>query len=150
MLRQQNEELSELSDDDDFETLSYRANRIAFDKAMVLFIANGYRWTKSIADFCEWSERYDLWCKMHFFGRLMREKSQQSQTVSLPGVQNMLALLPDRFSREDLIAIRQAQGKDSNVNHAIAVWMNRGYIQQDQATLEYFKTELYKKKHTLG
>jgi len=146
--RQRNEELAELSDDDEFETLSYRANRIVYDKAMLLYIADGYQWSKAIADFCDWSEQYDLWCKMHFFGQQMRETTQQQVTVSLPGVQNMLELLPDRFTREDLIAVRRAQGRDGNVAHAIAVWVNRGYIIQDPATLEYIKTDLYKQKHS--
>jgi len=147
-LAEQNELLSELSDDEEFETLSYRANRIVYDKAMLLYIADGYQWSKSIADFCEWSEQYDLWCKMHFFGQQMRDTVQQQLTVSLPGVQNMLELLPDRFSREDLIALRRAQGKDANASHALAVWVNRGYIVQDKATLEYIKTDAYKAKHS--
>jgi len=147
-LAAKNEELSELSDDDEFETLSYRANRIVYDKAMLLYIAGGYVWDKTIADFCEWSEKYDLWCKMHFFGRQMRQTVQQQLTVSLPGVQNMLDLLPDRFSRQDLIALRRAQGKDANASHALAVWVNRGYITQDSATLEYIKTDAYKAKHS--
>lgn len=147
-LCEQNEELAELSDDEEFETLSYRANRIAYDKAMLLYIADGYQWSKPIADFCEWSNQYDLWCKMQFFGRQMRDTTQTELTATLPGVQNMLELLPDRFSREDVIAIRRAQGKDANANHALAVWVNRGYIQQDSATMEYVKTRAYKDKHS--
>ena len=68
--------------------------------------------------------------------------------VTLPGVQNMLELLPDRFSREDLIALRRAQGKDANANHALAVWVNRGYIELDSSTMEYVKTRAYKDKHS--
>lgn len=148
-LCERNETLSELSDDEEFETLSYRANRICYDKAMLLYIADGYEWSKPIADFCEWSNQYDLWCKMHFFGQQMRQTVQEQLTVSLPGVQNMLELLPDRFSREDVVAIRRAQGKDANASHALAVWVNRGYIVQDTATLEYVKTQAYKDKHSL-
>ena len=148
-LCERNEILAELSDDEEFETLSYRANRICFDKSMLLYIADGYEWSKAIADFCEWSNQYDLWCKMHFFGPQMRQVVQEQLTISLPGVQNMLELLPDRFSREDVMAIRRAQGKDANASHALAVWTNRGYIQQDTATLEYIKTQAYKDKHSL-
>lgn len=145
-LCERNEELAELSDDEEFETLSYRANRICFDKAMLLYIADGCQWSQEIADFCEWSNLYDLWCKMHFFGKQMREAVQTETTVSLPGVQNMLELLPDRFCREDVIALRRAQGKDANANHALAVWTNRGYIAQDSSTQEYVKTAAYRSR----
>lgn len=148
-LCEKNEILSELSDDEEFETLSYRANRICYDKAMLLYIAEGYEWSKAIADFCEWSNQYDLWCKMHFFGQQMRQVVQEQLTVTLPGVQNMLELLPDRFQREDVIAIRRAQGKDANAAHALAVWTNRGYITLDSSTMEYVKTRAYKEKHSL-
>lgn len=143
-----NADLADLSDDDEFETLSYRATRICYDKAMLLYIAEGYQWSKAIADFCEWSNQYDLWCKMHFFGLQMRQVVQEQVTVALPGVQNMLELLPDRFQREDVIALRRAQGKDANANHALAVWVNRGYIELDSATMEYVKTAAYKAKHS--
>lgn len=148
LLCERNEELAELSDDEEFETLSYRANRIAYDKAMLLYIADGYQWSKPIADFCEWANQYDLWCKMHFFGPQMRESVQAEVSISLPGVQNMLELLPDRFSREDLMAIRRAQGKSPDSSHALAVWVNRGYIELDSATMEYVKTSAYKEKHS--
>lgn len=145
---ERNEDLAELSDDEEFETLSYRANRICYDKAMLLFIADGYQWSKAIADFCEWSNQYDLWCKMHFFGQQMRQTVQEQLTVNLRGVQNMLELLPDRFSREDVAAIRRAQGKDANPTHPLAVWTSRGYIELDRSTMEYIKTAAYKAKHS--
>ena len=148
-LCEKNEVLAELSDDEEFETLSYRANRICYDKAMLLYIAEGYQWSKAIADFCEWSNQYDLWCKMHFFGKQMRQTVQDQLTVTLPGVQNMLELLPDRFSREEVCALRKAQGKSPNADHALAVWTNRGYIHKDEATLEFIKTEEYKAKHSV-
>ena len=146
-LMEENYDLAELSDDDIFETLSYRANRIAYDKAMLLYIAHGHQWSKEIADFCRWSEQYDLWCKLHFFGQAMRE---QSQTESLPtgfGPQNMLDLLPDRFSKQDLQAIHRAQGKDGNVMQVIYNWTFRKYIEQDKSTGEYIKTSVYLSKH---
>ena len=145
---ERNEDLAELSDDEEFETLSYRANRICYDKAMLLFIADGYQWSKAIADFCEWSNQYDLWCKMHFFGQQMRQTVQEQLTVNLRGVQNMLELLPDRFTREDVAAIRRAQGKDANPTHPLAVWTSRGYIELDRSTMEYIKTPAYKAKHS--
>lgn len=146
-LMEENYDLAELSDDDIFETLSYRANRIAYDKAMLLFIAHGYQWSKEIADFCRWSEQYDLWCKLHFFGQTMREQVQIEALPTVFGPQNMLDLLPDRFSRQDLQAVHRAQGKDGNVMQLIYNWTFRGYIEQDTATQEYIKTEKYLSKH---
>ena len=146
-IMEENADLAELSDDDVFETLSFRANRIAYDKAMLLFIAQGYQWTKEIADFCQWSEQYDLWCKLHFFGQQMREENLREQLPSVCGPQNMLELLPDRFGKQELMAIHRAQGRDGNVMQLIYTWTNRGYIEQDQATMDYIKTPKYLAKH---
>lgn len=146
-LMEENYDLAELSDDDIFETLSYRANRIAYDKAMLLFIAHGYQWSKEIADFCRWSEQYDLWCKLHFFGQTMREQVQIEALPTVFGPQNMLDLLPDRFSRQDLQAVHRAQGKDGNVMQLIYNWTFRKYIEQDESTGEYIKTSVYLSKH---
>ena len=146
-LMDENYDLAELSDDDIFETLSYRANRIAYDKAMLLFIAHGYQWSKEIADFCRWSEQYDMWCKLHFFGETMREQIQVEALPTVFGPQNMLDLLPDRFSRQDLQAVHRAQGKDGNVMQLIYNWTFRKYIEQDETTGEYIKTNVYLSKH---
>ena len=146
-LMEENYDLAELSDDDVFETLSYRANRIAYDKAMLLFIAHGYQWSREIADFCRWSEQYDLWCKLHFFGQSMREQVRIETMPTVFGPQNMLDLLPDRFSRQDLQAVHRAQGKDGNVMQLIYNWTFRNYIEQDEATSEYIKTETYLSRH---
>lgn len=146
-IMEENADLAELSDDDVFETLSFRANRIAYDKAMLLFIAQGYQWTKDIADFCRWSEQYDLWCKLHFYGEQMREETLREQLPAICGPQNMLELLPDRFGKQDLSAVHRAQGRDGNVMQLIYTWTNRGYIEQDQATMEYIKTPKYLSKH---
>ena len=146
-IMEENADLAELSDDDVFETLSYRANRIAYDKAMLLFIAHGYQWTKEIADFCRWSEQYDLWCKLHFYGEQMREENLREQLPAVCGPQNMLDLLPNRFSKQELSAVHRAQGRDGNVMQLIYTWTNRGYIEQDQATMDYIKTPKYLAKH---
>lgn len=130
-----------------YETLSYRANRIAYDKAMLLYIAQGYQWSREIADFCRWSLQYDLWCKLHFFGNSMREQQLQEQLPAVCGPQNMLDMLPDRFSRTDLQAVHRAQGRDGNVMQLIYTWTNRGHIEQDQSTGEYIKTSAYLSKH---
>lgn len=140
-------DVAELSDDDIFETLSYRANRIAYDKAVLLYIAHGNQWTREIAEFCRWSMQYDLWCKLHFFGQSMCEQVQQEILPAVHGPQNMLDMLPDRFSRIDLQSIHRAQGRNGNIMQLLYTWSKREYIRQDQTTHEYVKTEKYLARH---
>lgn len=142
-IAEENEDLAELSDDEVFETLSYRANRIAYDKAMLLYIAHGYQWSKDIENFCRWSEQYDLWCKIHFFGQKMQELNTIQQTPRITGPQNILDLLPDRFGKQDLQSVHRAQGRTGDVMQLLYTWTNRGYIVLDESTAEYLKTPEY-------
>ena len=146
-LCEENAEFSELSDDDAFETLSYRACRMVHDKAKLLYIAQGYQWDESIADFCRWSMRYDLWLKLHFFGEQMRMQSEESQPTKNVGPKNILDMVQDRFSLQDLTFIYQALGKQGNIKQLIYTWTSRGYIEQDAATQEYIKTDKYLSRH---
>lgn len=146
-LCEENAEFSELSDDDAFETLSYRACRMVHDKAKLLYIAQGYQWDESIADFCRWSMRYDLWLKLHFFGEQMRMLSEESQPTKNVGPKNILDMVQDRFSLQDLTFIYQALGKQGNIKQLIYTWTSRGYIEQDAATQEYLKTDKYLSRH---
>ena len=146
-LCEENADLSELSDDDVFETLSYRACRIAHDKAKLLYIANGYQWDKSIYDFCQWSMQYDLWMKLHFFGHQMRKLAEEQQMPVTSGPQNMLDMLPDRFSLQDLQAVHHAQGKVGDCKQVTYTWKSRGYIELDANTQEFFKTKKYLSRH---
>ena len=148
-LCEENADFSELSADDVFETLSYRACRIAHDKAKLLYIAHGYQWDESIVDFCRWSMQYDLWLKLHFFGEQMRMQSEESQTKNV-GPKNILDMVQDRFSLQDLTFIYQALGKQGDIKQLIYTWTNRGYIEQDTATQEYIKTEKYLSRHKRG
>lgn len=147
MLCEENADFSELSDDDAFETLSFRACRMAHDKAKLLYIAHGYQWEDSIADFCRWSMQYDLWLKMRFFGNKMREETQESAANTNSGPRNMLDMLPTRFSALDLAAVYHAQARQGDYMQLIYTWTNRGYIEQDKSTQEYIKTEKYLSRH---
>lgn len=154
-LCQESEELAELSDDDIFETLSYRSNRIAYDKAMLLYIAHGYQWNKDIEEFCRWSQQYDLWCKLHFFGQSMRTQQEQETLAPTHGPRNMLDLLPDRFNPGHLTPVYMVQkgnhipGTEVNkhIMQFIYTWTSRGHIEQDTTTGEYLKTPKYLSKH---
>ena len=137
-LLEENAERSLLTDDEAYEMLSFRANVIAYLKAMTLYIAQG-EWTPEIAEFVRWSEEYDLWCKMHFFGEQLKEDMNRENLIVSPGPRNMLELLPTRFTREDVVAIRRAQGKSENPTLMLSNWKKRGYIELDETTDEYIK-----------
>ena len=136
-----------LSDDPVYQDLSYRAVTIAYMKAMVLYIANGMTWTKEIADFAVWSLKYDLWCKSHFFGELLKEEKSKEKVKKKRGRQNLLELLPTTFSYQDAQEVRRLQGMDeSGCRQMINSWTFRGYIELDPTLGTYIKTDQYLKR----
>jgi len=129
-LMNENARTSLLSGNEAYEKLSFRANLIAYHKAMTLFIAEG-GWSKEIENFVRWSEEYDLWCKMHFFGEaLTRELESENVTVHY-GPKNMLEQLPTHFSRQDLIILRRSQGQSDDPRYLLSKWKSRGLIIDD-------------------
>ena len=146
-LLEENTEQACLADDEEFATLSYRANVIAYLKAMTLYVAQGGVWDKVTEDFIRWSEQYDLWCKMRFFGEQMREEMERENRITVKGPRNLLDFLPERFGKQDVIALRRAQGKSDNPAEMLRQWLCRGYIARDESTSEYVKCPKYLKKH---
>ena len=135
------------SQDRVFDNLSHRALVIAFRKACMLYVANGMKWEKSIETFCRWSLFYDLYIKMTVFGDLIRHADDDILT-SKRGPQNLLELLPNEFTIEDAIRIRQQQGKNANrrdTMHMIRTWTNRGYCAQSTEH-SFIKSVKYKKR----
>lgn len=113
----------------DYALLSRRAVLIAFFRAIVLYIMNGRQWSDEIAQFCAWTARYDMWCKMRFFGDFIREELEGENKGIRPGPRNLLDMLPTEFSRQDLADMRRLMGKDSKGTlNQLGVWKNRGYI----------------------
>ena len=149
-MKKENSDASKLYDSEAYRVLSYRANAIAWLKGMVLFVAHGYKWSKEIADFVRWSQSYNLWCKMLYFGKqLEKEMREEVEIQRQAGPQNLLALLPDEFTREQYRLMRQQQGKPGNGDSTLRVWQTRGYIVFDEVSGRYVKTEEYKKKYTV-
>ena len=147
-MRQENHEAAQLYDSEAYRIFSYRANVIAWLKGMVLYVAQGYRWDKTIADFVRWSQQYNLWCKMLYFGQQLEKELREEveiQRQSRP--QNLLELLPDEFTREQYRQMRQSQGREGDGNGTLRIWVNRGYIVSDAASGRYCKTEAYLKKY---
>lgn len=140
---EESRDIAMLADNEAYEVLSYRANLIAYHKAMVLYVANGCKWDERIANFVRWSKQYDMWCKMHFFGQQLQGEIDKENLVHTQGPRNMLEMLPNRFSRDELASIRVAQGKSADPSLQLAQWKKRGFVVQDEVTMEYIKTELY-------
>ena len=148
-LRKDNNDASHLYESEAYLILSYRANVIAWLKGMVLYVAHDYKWSKEIADFVRWSQQYNLWCKMLYFGhQLEKELREEVEIQRQSGPQNLLGLLPDEFTREEYYQMRQQQGKTGNGDSTLRVWQNRGYIAFDAASGRYMKTEEYKRKYS--
>ena len=130
-LKDENAEFARLSQDRTFENLSFRANVIAYLKACVLYVANGCKWEPEIDEFIRWSEQYDLYCKMRFFGDMIAKENCTAEKSSKRGPQNLLQILPDNFTAAQLLAIRLEHGLDAKgTDMMIRQWLHRNYIRR--------------------
>ena len=146
-MKQENTDAAKLYDSDAYEVLSYRANVIAWLKGMVLYVAHGYKWSKEIADFVQWSEKYNLWCKMLYFGeQLENELREELEIQRQSGPKNLLDLLPDEFTKDQYQQMRMSQGKSGDGDSTLRTWQTRGYIIFDDVSNRYCKTEEYLKR----
>ena len=157
-LVEENAEFARLSQNRVYENLSFRASVIAFLKAMVLYVASGEKWDKTMEEFIRWSLEYDLWCKMQFFGKAIGrlDEADEEETFKTKGPQNLLDLLPEVFTREEAQLMRVHQGiREGNTRLMLSNWKKRGYIEQYGDTLpqsqvmrqRYIKTPSYLEKH---
>ena len=129
-MRDENAAYASLTQSRVYENLSFRANVIAYLKACVLYVANGEKWDKSIEDFVRWSFHYDMWCKMEFFGAAIEDAmNADANAASKHGRRNLLELLPDEFTLQDAIRVRQSEGMNTEgTKQMINQWMYRRYI----------------------
>ena len=148
-------DFSRLSQSRVYENLSFRANVIAYLKAMVLFVASGGKWDKTVENFIRWSLQYDLWCKMRFFGREIEQADSAINIYRRTGPKNLLDTLPDVFTRGELRSLNgNRELSNKKISKLLYNWKARGYIKlhgeemlQDQKDIEcYEKTEFYIKK----
>ena len=130
-LKDENADFSRMSQNRVFENLSFRGNVIAFLKACVLYVANGCKWEPEIEEFIRWSESYDLWCKMIFFGASIAKANEAGEKSSKRGPANLLQQLPDTFTYAQAEMVRQ-QNDFGKKGTAIMLrnWMNRHYIEK--------------------
>ena len=146
-MKQENKDSAKLYESEAYRVFSYRANVIAWLKGMVLYVAHGYKWSKEIADFVRWTQQYNLWCKMLYFGQqLEKELREEVEIQRQSGPQNLLELLPDEFTKPQYYQMRQQQGKSGSGDGTLRSWQSRGHIVYDEASGRYCKTEEYKQK----
>ena len=154
-LKEENAEFARLSQSRVYENLSFRANVIAYLKAMVLFVAHGGVWDKTMEEFIRWSLRYDMWCKMKFFGEAIETVESTSFREKKRGPQNLLDLLPHIFTRDEAQQMRHRQGiVQGSVGNMLASWKSRKYIEpygtevpkEELGKQQYIKTAVYLNK----
>ena len=150
VLKDENAEFSRLSQDRVYENLSFRANVIGYLKACVLYVANGYQWEPEIEDFIRWSERYDLYCKMRFFGDAIKKAEQECDQESKRGPASILGFLPEEFNYQQVEALRvehkmSAKGTMKMLNN----WLFRGYIKvkEKDSNTQLLKYSVFIKTH---
>ena len=143
-------EFSTLSQNWTYWNLSHRACVIAWLKACVLYVANGCKWEKAIDEFILWSLRYDLWCKMQFFGTgIAKAEAGEDSRIGTRGPKSLLIYLSDEFTLEDAKRVRQQEGMTNEDNKAIKMirtWVNRGFVIQN-TEYSFKKTEKFKNKN---
>ncbi|WOZ86051.1 hypothetical protein KUA49_006665 [Segatella copri] len=130
-LSEENADFSQVMQNRIYENFTFRANVIAYLKACVLYVANGYRWEEEIEDFVRWSERYDLWCKMRFFEEDIRNSANRGEHSNKRGPSNLLQALPDMFTEQQVVDARNALGlPKEGTAHLLATWVYRKYIRR--------------------
>ena len=134
VLKDENAEFSRLSQDRVYENLSFRANVIGYLKACVLYVANGYQWEPEIEDFIRWSEHYDLYCKMRFFGDAIKKAERDGDQESKKGPMSILAFLPDKFSYQQVESLRLKNDMNAKgTAKMLRNWLHRGYIEKEES-----------------
>ena len=151
VLKDENAEFSRLSQDRVYENLSFRANVIGYLKACVLYVANGYQWEPEIEDFIRWSEHYDLYCKMRFFGDAIKKAELECDQESKRGPASILGFLPEEFNYQQVEALRvehkmSAKGTMKMLNN----WLFRGYIKvkENDSNTQLLKYSVFIKTHS--
>ena len=145
-LKDENAEFSRLSQDRVYENLSFRANVIAYLKACVLYVANGCKWEPEIDEFIRWSERYDLYCKMRFFGDAIKRANDTGEKSSKRGPSNMLMQLPDEFTYQQVIDLRVANGmSQKGTSKMLGNWKDRHYIRakENDSVPQFFSSSVF-------
>ena len=126
-------------EDETYATMSFRAVLMGFFRAMLLYVMNDCRWSEEIAEFAAWSVRYDLWCKMRFFRDMLHSDLEGEETAKQRGPIGLLPMLPKEFTRDDVRALRIAQGMKPDPTALINKWVTRKQVLRDAERGVYVK-----------
>ena len=127
------------ADDRSYARLSRRGILMGFFRAMLLYVMNGMQWSEEIEAFATWSVKYDLWCKMRFFRDMLHSDIEGERSALQRGPVGLLSMLPKEFTREDVKALRIAQGMKPDPKMAISNWVKRGLVVRDESRGVYAK-----------
>lgn len=146
-LEQEIMETAQLADNKAYAEFAKRALANGYRRAMVLYIANGEKWEKSMEDFIKWSVMYDLWCKMRFFGNQMQEAIDgDHRNVCHAGPSNLLVFVPDTFTQVEIEQVYLMHGKKGRLVSLLSMWAKRGHIVKNMDGT-YSKTERFIAKY---
>lgn len=139
-MRDENDQRADDMESEAYRVLSQRANVIAWLKGMLLYVAHGFRWTKEIAEFVQWSQSYNLWCKMLFFGEQLEEELKEEEAIMRhAGPQGMFDLLPQQFTLDEYRQLRQRLNKEGSGDSTLRSWVHRKRLVWDEAAGTYVK-----------
>lgn len=127
-------ELAQLAYNKPYAEFAKRSLANGFRRAMVLYLANGEKWEKAIEDFIVWSMKYDLWCKMRFFGNQMQE-AIDADTRSIyhaSGVSNLLLFVHDTFDKAEIQEVCMVHGTKTKLAVLLCTWKKRGFIVKNE------------------
>lgn len=123
-------EMAQLAYNKPYAEFAKRGLANGFRRAMVLYLANGEKWEKPIEDFIEWSVKYDLWCKMRFFGNQMQEAidADNRAVCHSSGVSNLLLFVHDTFDKAEIQNVCMVHGTKTKLAILLCNWKKRGFI----------------------
>ncbi|HRM57576.1 MAG TPA: hypothetical protein PLP97_10195 [Prevotella sp.] len=145
-LKDENADFARMTQSRIYENLSFRANVIAYLKACVLYVANGCQWEPEIEDFIRWSEQYDLWCKLRFFGDAIVKSEVEGVKSTRRGPRNMLQQLPDIFTFHEVEQLRWENGlSKEGTNIMLNTWVHRHYIRRGSDSNDNYSNDSFEK-----
>lgn len=127
-------ELAQLAYNKPYAEFAKRSLANGFRRAMVLYLANGEKWEKAIEDFIVWSVKYDLWCKMRFFGNQMQEAidADNRSIYHASGVSNLLLFVHDTFDKAEIQNVCMVHGTKTKLAVLLCTWKKRGFIVKNE------------------
>ncbi len=127
-------ELAQLAYNKPYAEFAKRGLANGFRRAMVLYLANGEKWEKAIEDFIVWSVKYDLWCKMRFFGNQMQEAidADNRSIYHASGVSNLLLFVHDTFDKAEIQEVCMVHGTKTKLSVLLCTWKKRGFIVKNE------------------